>query len=238
MRQLSTFLRGEELKKLRDEVSRMAELLPPKNPWEELRFAINGCVGILYRSGKVVYHEGLSEFIESILIEDDCVEIGSDEAGKGELTGPIVVAAVALDGSRRKMLRARGLLESKSLPKARLDELASLVRSSSISYSIKVIPPEGLKEVWRKGNLNELLALWHLEVIEEVMKAADACRIIVDSFDERKLREALSRIEGPQIIVESNADMRYSSVAAASVLAKHEYVRRGASGVKWERSAR
>ncbi|MEM1984170.1 MAG: hypothetical protein QW187_04270 [Candidatus Korarchaeum sp.] len=233
MRQLSTLLREEELRKLRDEAGKLAELLPPRNPWEEFRFSIDQCIGIAYKSGKVVYHEGLSRFIEGILIEDDCIEIGSDEAGKGEATGPIVVAAVALDGRGRKLLRARGLLESKSLPKKRLNELASLIREISISYSIKRISSDELREVWRRGNLNDLLALWHLRVVDELLKVTNACRVIVDSFDEKKLKEAFSRIEGPQVVIESNADLRYSSVAAASILAKFEYLKEGFSGIKW-----
>ena len=234
MRQLSTLLREEELRKLRDEVRKSAKILPPMGLWEEFRFALDQQIGIVYRSGKVVYHEGLSKLIESVLIEDDCIEIGSDEAGKGEASGPIVVAAVALDGKGRKVLRARGLLESKSLPRSRLDELVSLIREISLSCSIKKVTPDELMDVWKRGNLNELLALWHLEVIRELVNVVNACRVIVDSFDERKLRRALSQIEA-EVIVEGNADLRYASVAAASLLAKHEYLKEGSLGIKWKK---
>lgn len=234
MLQLSTFLREEELRNLRNELGKSAELLPPRNPWEEFRFAVGQYIGIVYKSGKVVYHEELSRFIEGILVEDDCIEIGSDEAGKGEAAGPIVVAAVALDGRGRKLLRARGLLESKSLPKRRLNELASLIRKISISYSIRKVSPDELREVWKRGNLNDLLALWHLWVISDLLKVTNACRMIVDSFDEKKLKEAFSQVKGPQVIIESKADLRYSSVAAASILAKSEYLKEGSLGIKWE----
>lgn len=234
MRQLSTFLREEELRNLRDRVGKSAEVLPPRNPWEEFRFLLDQYVGIVYKSGKVVYHEGLSRFIEGTLIEDDCIEIGSDEAGKGEATGPIVVVAVALDGRGRKVLRARGLLESKSLSRKRVNELASLVKDTSVSYRIKRVAPDDLKEVWKRGNLNDLLALWHLEVIEGILEVTNVCRIIVDSFDEKKLRKVLSHIEGPQVVLENEADLRYSSVAAASVVARSEYLRECSSGIKWK----
>ncbi|MCS7102668.1 MAG: hypothetical protein NZ992_02150 [Candidatus Korarchaeum sp.] len=238
MRQLSTFLRREELENLRVELGKSNGLLPPKSPWEEFRFFIGQYNGIVYKSGKVVYHEELSGFIESILTEDECVEIGSDEAGKGEITGPIVVAAVALDERGRRVLRARGLLESKSSPKSRVNELANLIREISISYSIKKVSPDELRDIWSRGNLNELLALWHLEVIRELLEVTNACRVIVDSFDEKRLRGTLSKIKVPQVIIESNADLRYSSVAAASILARFEYLKERSSGIKWKRRDR
>lgn len=235
MRQLSTLLREEELRNLREKLSGLAKLHPPKSAWEEFRFSIWESVGIVYKSGKVVYHEPLSELIEGVLIEDDCVEIGSDEAGKGEPTGPIVVAAVAVDGRGRKFLRARGLLESKSVSRSRLAELADLVKNASLSYRVRKVIPDELREIWMRGNLNELLAKWHLEVVESLLEVVTPCRVIVDSFDQKKLRSAFSWLErsGIQVIVETDADLKYSSVAAASVIAKYEYLREEFSGVKW-----
>ena len=230
MRQLSTSLRKEELESLRN---RLKSKSPPKNEWEEFRFEVNGYSGIVYRNGKVVYHEALVSLIESVLTEDDCIEIGSDEAGKGEMEGPIVVAAVALDGEGRKFLRARGLLESKSVPKGRIEELAGLIRKVSISSHIKRISPEELRELWNRGNLNDLLSIWHLEVVKEVLKDTEACRIIVDSFDRRRLEEAFSQIRGVEVIIESGADLKYPSVAAASILAKFEYQKSDKTGIKW-----
>ncbi len=230
MRQLSTSLRKEELESLRN---RLKSKSPPKNEWEEFRFEIDGYSGIVYKNGKVVYHEALVSLIESVLTEDGCIEIGSDEAGKGEREGPIVVAAIALDAEGRKFLRARGLLESKSIPKRRIEELAGLIRKVSISSHIKRISPEELRELWNRGNLNDLLSIWHLEVVKEVLKDTEACRIIVDSFDRRRLEEAFSQIRGVEVIIESDADLKYPSVAAASILAKFEYQKSDKTGIKW-----
>jgi len=230
LRQLSTSLRKEELESLRN---RLKSKSPPKNEWEEFRFEIDGYSGIVYKNGKVVYHEALVSLIESVLTEDGCIEIGSDEAGKGEREGPIVVAAIALDAEGRKFLRARGLLESKSIPKRRIEELAGLIRKVSISSHIKRISPEELRELWNRGNLNDLLSIWHLEVVKEVLKDTEACRIIVDSFDRRRLEEAFSQIRGVEVIIESDADLKYPSVAAASILAKFEYQKSDKTGIKW-----
>jgi len=71
-----------------------------KNSYELLRIKENDIVIIVYRSGKVVYNDSdaSKQIINSILIKDfeyDFI-LGSDETGKGEWFGPLVVVATAL----------------------------------------------------------------------------------------------------------------------------------------------
>lgn len=235
MRQLSTWLSEEELENLKSEILRgVGRLQPSKNKWELFRFEVGRYRGIAYSSGKVVYHEPLASLIEGSLVETSGIEVGSDEAGKGEKSGPIVVAAVALDENSRKYLRARGLLESKSLPKERLEETADMIEELALSIEYKIVTPEELLSIWRKGRLNHLLAKWHFEVISKVLEKVGASRAIVDSFDERRLREAFSPLIGSiDVIIEPKADERYSSVAAASIIAKRIYLRNIGEGIKW-----
>ncbi len=206
---------------------------PPKNPWELFRFKFNDMLGIVYSSGKVVYHEPLASVIEDVLIEEEGIEVGSDEAGKGERTGPIVVAAVALDSEARKHLRARGLLESKSISRSKLMELASLVIERSEAYEVKVVFPKELFSRWRRGSLNELLVEWYYEVIAHVLGKVKASRVVIDSFDERRLRERFSSLKDIEVVIEPKADEKYASVAAASVLAKEIYLKNERKGTKW-----
>ncbi|MCD6348574.1 MAG: hypothetical protein J7L91_03015 [Candidatus Korarchaeota archaeon] len=233
MQQLSTWLRGEEAQRLRRLVEVSGKIEPPKNPWELFRFKFNDMLGIVYSSGKVVYHEPLASVIEDVLIEEEGIEVGSDEAGKGERTGPIVVAAVALDSEARKHLRARGLLESKSISRSKLMELASLVIERSEAYEVKVVFPEELSSRWRRGNLNELLVEWYYEVIAHVLGKVKASRVVIDSFDERRLRERFSSLKDIEVVIEPKADEKYASVAAASVLAKEIYLKNERKGTKW-----
>ncbi len=237
MRQLSTSLREGEIERLKSRIVELGgRILPPKNQWEFFRFEVQGYKGVVYTSGKVVYHEPLVSLVEDSLEESPGIEVGSDEAGKGERTGPLVVAAVALDDEGRRFLRARGLLESKSIPPRRLEEIADLVEARALAVSYRVVSPGELRSEWRKGNLNELLARWHLDVISEVLGEVNASRVVVDSFDDRRLKEVLSQLRDLEIIVEPRADLKYASVAAASVVAKRIYVRRVDEGIKWSHS--
>ena len=56
---------------------------------------------------------------------------GVDEAGRGPLAGPVVAAAVILDGKRP----IAGLADSKLLGAARREELAVLIRERSIAWA-------------------------------------------------------------------------------------------------------
>ncbi|MBS0461271.1 MAG: ribonuclease HII [Proteobacteria bacterium] len=57
---------------------------------------------------------------------------GIDEAGRGPLAGPVVVAAVILDPKRR----IHGLGDSKALTAARREQLAPIIRSKSLAHAV------------------------------------------------------------------------------------------------------
>lgn len=60
---------------------------------------------------------------------------GVDEAGRGPLAGPVVVAAVILDPRRR----IRGLADSKVLGEKQRDTLAPRIRERAIAWSVVVV---------------------------------------------------------------------------------------------------
>ncbi len=62
---------------------------------------------------------------------------GVDEAGRGPLAGPLMVAAVILDPDRP----IAGLGDSKTIPAARREVLAETIREFALAYSIVAIEP-------------------------------------------------------------------------------------------------
>lgn len=60
---------------------------------------------------------------------------GVDEAGRGPLAGPVVVAAVILNPRRR----IDGLADSKVLPEARREELAPLIRARARAWAVVAV---------------------------------------------------------------------------------------------------
>jgi ribonuclease HII len=145
---------------------------------------------------------------------------GIDEAGRGPVIGPMVIATVVVDESKLEKLRELGVRDSKKLsPKRRerlFDEIVRLVDD----YSIVVVSPQEIDS--RAGTLNELevekfaLALNSLTVKPDVVYIDAA-----DVSEERFAREILSRLEfRARIVAEHRADEKFLPVSAASIIAK------------------
>jgi len=70
---------------------------------------------------------------------------GVDEAGRGPLAGPVVVAAVILDPARPLV----GLDDSKKLSAARREALAPLIREGSLAWAVVEIAPADIDRLSR-----------------------------------------------------------------------------------------
>jgi len=68
---------------------------------------------------------------------------GVDEAGRGPLAGPVVVAAVILDPRRP----IDGLADSKVLSEAQRDELAPLIRAHALAWSVVAVDTDEIERL-------------------------------------------------------------------------------------------
>lgn len=242
-KQLSVVLPREKLGELRKLLLRSGgREIERKNEYEEYRININGKVLIAYSTGTVVFHKDLATFV-SEMFKGLGIRVGLDEVGKGEAEGPIVVCAVALDDNGRSKAVSFGLVESKMARDERTKEVATKIREVALAIGTVVISPEEFRMVWRRGNLNELLASWHAKALESIissLKRAD--KVIVDSFDERRLKERLEPLAmklGAELILEKGADRKYLEVAAASIVAseiRDSLMEKGMTSRKWRTS--
>jgi len=238
-RQVSTRLLEEEVKRLVSLLEEEGAEFQELGRYEVLRARLGEDLVVVYRTGKAVYHEGLIPLVERSLLRPEGIEVGSDEVGKGEDEGPIVVAAVALDPESAAWLRARGLTETKSIPRGEIQAVAARIEERCLDRAVRLVTPEEFSRVWVRGTLNRLLAEWHLEVLREVLERLERVDVVaVDAFDSGALESRLRRLvpPGATLVVEPKADERFPSVAAASVLARarrDEALRSGLTGRKW-----
>jgi ribonuclease HIII len=154
--------------------------------------------------------------------------IGSDESGKGDYFGPLVVAAFFLPEGQDGVLRELGVKDSKRTSDARCREIAATLKRAYPYHSVISIGPEKYNELWEKiGNLNRLLAWGHARAIENVLERVPAGRAITDQFgDERFVRNALLQ-KGREIeLVQRPRAEEDMAVAAASILARAEFLDR------------
>ena len=217
--------------------SRHTNSLKVSSEYEAFRIRCDGETIVGYTSGKIVcsgpHAEAVLQTAVRGLAESDKRErfvIGSDEAGKGEWLGPLVIAAVAATESQSRELQSLGVMDSKQVPLHRLGKLAVEIESGCAGKSVLLISPETfnkrLQELHDEGkNLNDLLAWGHAKVISDVyssFSSTDTIRIVVDEFSRVKTQQRLSRvipIEKVNLVQRPRAEDEIA-VAAASILAR------------------
>ncbi|RLE01843.1 MAG: ribonuclease HIII [Candidatus Aminicenantes bacterium] len=153
--------------------------------------------------------------------------LGTDESGKGDYFGPLVVAGLFLPEGQEAVLAELGVRDSKKFSDARVQEMAQLLQRG-YTYSLVVIGPEKYNALYAKmKNLNRLLAWAHARVIENILEKVDCRRVITDQFgDKIFVLNALMK-KGRQIeLIQKPKAEEDMAVAAASILARAEFLRR------------
>ena len=209
----------------------------PKGEYERFRVIFAGESIVAYTSGKIVSsgphaEAAVQTAILSLAPKSSQVDltIGSDEAGKGEWLGPMVIAAVALTPPQSRLLQSLGVMDSKEVPLERLTELVNEIESNCSSKNVLVISPKTFNERFEelKGegkNLNDLLAWGHSKVISEVYNEITSdtpIRVVIDEFARAKTEYRLSRViplEEIELVQRPRAEDEIA-VAAASILAR------------------
>lgn len=153
--------------------------------------------------------------------------IGIDESGKGDYFGPLVIAAAYVNPVIERDLKLMQVRDSKRISDPRVLELASDLRQVC-KHSIVAIGPQRYNELYQKiGNLNRLLAWGHARALENLLEQVDAQQAIADQFgDERFILNALlEKGKHVQLVQRPKAEEDLA-VAAASILARAEFLRR------------
>ena len=151
--------------------------------------------------------------------------IGTDESGKGDYFGPLVVAAVYVGGQEEK-LKELGVKDSKKLSDSKALELAEEIKKRC-EYDLVRINPGKYNALHEKfGNLNILLAWAHARAIENLLGKVEARKVISDQFgDEKYLLERLMKKGKKVELVQMHRAESDTAVAAASVLARAEFLK-------------
>lgn len=153
------------------------------------------------------------------------IEAGIDEAGRGCVIGPLVMACVVLN--ERGVSTLQGLVkDSKKMSREKRCRLSKLIRSVALEVEVRVVEPEEIDwavESLERG-LNELEAVSAAELINRLVSPAS--KVYIDSPDpvpERYamlVRKHLRR--SVEVVALNRAEDAYPHVAAASIIAKVE----------------
>lgn len=153
--------------------------------------------------------------------------MGTDESGKGDYFGPLVAAGVYVPAGQGDVLREYGIRDSKRVSDNRVRKLAEVVMQG-YPHSIVAIGPEKYNELYSKlRNLNRLLAWAHSRVIENILEEVPCTLAITDQFGDKLFVENALMKRGRSIeLVQKPKAEEDIAVAAASILARSEFLRR------------
>lgn len=144
--------------------------------------------------------------------------LGIDEAGRGSVLGPLVIAGVVIDKRKEAVLDNMGVKDSKKLTPARREVLARKLKKMFV-YDTVVFSARDIDDMRAQGiNLNEIERRGMQELIEKL----DFDSAIVDAVDVKPQRfeDKLRRATGKDVKAEHKADDKYIEVSAASIIAK------------------
>lgn len=161
---------------------------------------------------------------------------GSDESGKGDYFGPLVVACVILSQEQEKVLSQGQIRDSKTITDANIPSLVTLIESQvpAIQRGVLCLMPETYNQVYetykQQGKtLNNLLADQHSQLIAQLLSQNEGCRYgIVDQFAPQPTLIKALKSKGVEpnschVHQETKAE-RYTAVAAASILARKQFL--------------
>lgn len=153
--------------------------------------------------------------------------IGTDESGKGDYFGPLVVAGVFVRDDQKNVLQELGVKDSKAFSDSRVQEFAELLKKG-YKHSLVVIGPEKYNELYTKlRNLNRILAWAHSRAIENILEEVHCSLAVTDQFGDKAyvLNALMKKGKNIELIQRPKAEEDLA-VAAASILARAEFLRR------------
>jgi ribonuclease HII len=151
---------------------------------------------------------------------------GVDEAGRGCVIGPLVVAGVAVKAVNLRLLTELGVKDSKLLTAKKREEMyPEIVKITESHHIIKVLPFQIDKAVLSARTLHKLnrLEAKTMAKIIEALKPDEAYVDAADVLEHRfgnHIRECLTI--KTRIIAQHKADRTFPVVSAASIIAKVE----------------
>lgn len=146
--------------------------------------------------------------------------LGIDEAGRGSVLGPMVIAGVIVPEKMDKVLERMGVKDSKRLTPNRRTILSRKLKKM-FEYEIVVISAREIDELRASGvNLNEI----EKNAMGSIILKLKPEKAIVDAVDVKaqRFQDNLCKDTGFDVIAEHKADDKYIEVSAASIIAKAE----------------
>jgi len=144
---------------------------------------------------------------------------GIDDAGRGSMLGPLVIAGISLDKKNLRKLSSIGVKDSKKLSPKLREYLYNKIIEIADDYYITKISPRSIDASVKKHCLNNLEAKYMAKVVSKLnsnISYIDSCDV-----NPRRFGQEISKLsDNHKIKSYHHADSRFVIVSAASILAK------------------
>jgi ribonuclease HII len=151
---------------------------------------------------------------------------GVDEAGRGSVIGPLVIAGVSVEENDLPKLVDIGVKDSKLLSPQKRETLAKQIRELTLNCHVVFLSPVEIDQVVETGKRLHRLNRFEAQAMARVITIlkpdvvyVDASDVLADRFGEH-IAENLDF--SLKIVSEHKADLNYPIVSAASIIAKVE----------------
>ena len=155
------------------------------------------------------------------------LELGIDDAGRGPVIGPMVLAGCLIDKKIEPALKKIGVRDSKQLTAKRREFLAEKIKEKAETFEVIIVYPLEIDDAQKNGTkLNELEAFACAKIINKINKGSDKIKVVLDcpstSINKWQdfLKTKIKNLSNLEIVCEHKADKNHVSVSAASILAK------------------
>lgn len=232
------------MKLTEDEVERLRQHLLSRDDlleeMEHAHFKVRrpGLTVVSYLSGTLtVQGKAASDFLEFELYPEvlqrhgpeqpalEAAHIGSDESGKGDFFGPLVICAAAAQTGDITKLQKMGVQDSKRLTDEQAQRLAGQIREQICTKMVVIRPERYNRLYYRSGNLNTLLAQAHVHAIAALEKEVNVKYALVDQFAYPRVLENEARKAGLTLEIRQRTKAESDMVvAAASIVARATFL--------------
>ncbi len=158
--------------------------------------------------------------------------LGIDDAGRGPVIGPMILAGCLITEETEKEFRRLGVRDSKQLTKKRRAFLESVIKEKAEAFAIQTIPAVEIDGKNKDGiNLNDVEAQMAAAIVNEInstLKESGKIKVVIDCPSTNRMkwrdtvRTGIENHSNLEILCEHKADRNHIAVSAASILAKEE----------------
>jgi ribonuclease HIII len=203
---------------------------------------------VMYSSGKLVLQgKSAAEFVtftlepyvtqEFVFGNDEVYHsewfvphAGLDESGKGDFFGPVVTACVIAGGDEVRTLQKIGVKDSKSVSSDRaiFAMEKKILSVEGIVAESMALSMEKYNELYGRfgSNLNRLLGWMHANSLGNALRRRYVSDGLLDQFSKQPIVQGFLRKDFPEFVLTMRTKAESDPVvAAASIIARAEYVR-------------